>query len=281
MRKKLSKQKLKPEDNLCVNQKNKVYLICEDGSFSLSPKIHNAIYKSLNLNLEYEALGFQNAEELLSFFKNYEIKNLLCNVTYPYKAICRKHFIDEGFDDTEVCKFSGGCNLICGPNKTLHNLDGLGFVEFLHLENIDVAGKNILICGTGITAKSIHCALKDLSPKSISYASRKQANATYSMQNERIEDFDIIIDATSSSVVDLLDMPKIKKDSTFIDISYSAEGTPGIRRACELGLKAYDGQAMLICQAVLGIEKICEALDIKANFEFEKLYNIGAKAINC
>ena len=101
------------------------------------------------------------------------------------------------------------------------------------------------------------------------------------MQNERIEDFDIIIDATSASVVDLLDMPKIKKDSTFIDISYSAEGTPGIRRACELGLKAYDGRAMLICQAVLGIEKICEALDIKANFEFEKLYNIGAKAINC
>ena len=268
------------------NLKNTIYLIGGDVSVSKSKEIHNAIYKQLNLNLKYEALSFGNEDELSLFLdKNPEI---ICNVTHPYKQFCFNYFKNNSYTDT-ASQFCQASNLII-KGKNIFNFDGAGFYEFLNLKNINLAGKKVLICGSGATAKSIYFAIKDKGCKSINFVSRSPQKVqnldekilTYEEANFKLSNFDLIVDARPLSFEErLLKFEKPNPDSVIIDISYSDKTTGIISLAKNFGLQNFDGRSMLICQAVLCIQEILKScsIDNADAKDFKKLYNIGAQAI--
>lgn len=268
------------------NLKNTNFLLGGDVSFSKSKEIHNAIYKQLNLDLEYEALSFDHENELSIFLENNP--EIICNVTYPYKQFCFNYFKNISQADS-ASQFCRACNLVV-KGKHIFNLDGEGFYEFLNINNISLADKKVLICGTGASAKSIYFAIKDKGVKEINFVSRKPIGVkdldeniyTYAEANHKLHSFDIIVDARPLSFEEnLLKFEKPNSNQIIIDISYSDKDTGIITLAKSLNLQCFDGRGMLICQAVLCIQEILKSFSIdNANAkDFKKLYNIGAQAI--
>lgn len=270
----------------------KFYLIRNNLSKSRSIHIHQAIYEFLGLDYSYEPTSFKNKEELNAFLKKrIECGGFVSNVTFPFKQYCCEYFKKLGYTIPEICEYSKACNLIISDNHKVYNYDGLGFIKSLQINNVSSTSKNIAIFGTGATAKSVCFELQKSKPNSIIFISRNPGDKqdldklaiSYEQINKYKKDIDIFIDARPFTAKDkyLLDYESYNKSSVVIDISYSDAETKVVQGAKKAGLKSFDGKTMLVCQAVLCIQELCKAINFsngKIN-DFEKLYEIGAKAI--
>ena len=131
---------------------------------SLSPVMHNANFKALGLEHDYEALNvdpsnFDSIKEIINE------KNLSgFNVTIPHK----EHIIPFLDDIDEQSKTVGAVNtVLISDNKWIgYNTDGIGYVEGLKTVYPDLANAYILILGAGGASKGITNELmKHVNPK--------------------------------------------------------------------------------------------------------------------
>ena len=101
---------------------------------SLSPAIHNAAYRQLNLECTYIGYKIPRAELTSGIESLKAIKISGFNVTIPHKIELMK-FLDE-FDDN--CKLIGAANTIVNDNGLLkgYNTDMDGFLEPIKKRNI-------------------------------------------------------------------------------------------------------------------------------------------------
>lgn len=277
-----------------MSDSREINLIGKDLSNSLSFVLHSEIYKHLGYDLHYKNLEFNSSEDVLNYLRDKaDNDHFISNVTYPYKKIVNDFCCsNQGvFDDT--CKACGGCNFISLKPFLARNFDGKAAVKFFKMKDINIKDKDVVICGSGVTARSIAYELKGELPSSITIATRgdsRQINFEYAIcknYSDLYEEFancDILIDATPLGVDDnpIIDTKLLKKSAFVLDIVYSDVDTSLVESAKKNNLVAFDGKGMLVLQAIYSIQEISKILGLhneKVN-DFEKLYNIGMKAIS-
>ncbi len=234
---------------------------------SKSPRIHQLFAEQTGECLQYSALEVpaeQFTAVVTSFFANGG-KGLNCTV--PLKELAWAYAELK----TERAQLAKAVNtLVLQQDGSIlgDNTDGIGLVTDLK-KNHDVAlaGRRILILGAGGASRGIISPLLAEAPESIVIANRTLAKAqqlaiefagkvkvsacAYSDLNG--QEFDLIINATSSSLTDQLPpLPEglLASQGSCYDLAYSNKATVFVGWGLDNNaLKSLDGLGMLVEQA--------------------------------
>ena len=134
---------------------------------SSSPAMHNEAFATLGLDYAYLAFEVDNStlEDAIKGLR--ALKMVGSNVSMPNKTVVGQ-YLDELSPAAEMC---GAVNTIVNDNGKLigHITDGIGFMQALKDNDIDVIGKKMTICGAGgaATAIEIQAALDGVKEISI------------------------------------------------------------------------------------------------------------------
>lgn len=283
-----------------TNWNTKLYcLIGKPIDNSLSPIIHNNIFKSLNQNSIYLAFNIEekNLPTALNGFKSIGVGGF--NVTIPYKKSIIKYLDDITYE----AKIIGAVNTVKNENGRLigYNTDGDGFLQSFYDNNIDIKHKNILLLGAGGAAYAIGATLAMKEVRSINIINRNIENAislqkkiksinnkvitnliNYDLNNLDRKCIDIIINATSVGMYPMENMSPIElsgfSENTIVyDIVYKPQNTKLIIDAKSRGFKTFNGMSMLLNQAVLSQNiwlNLDEKINLKKSFKKEGILEI-------
>lgn len=236
-------------------------LVGEKLGHSISPEIHEKIFKELNISAGYKLFEIEKDKisELKDALKLLKIKGV--NVTIPYKqeVMNQMDFISR------EAKEIGAINTILLKEGKLYgyNSDYFGFKIMLEINNIDVKEKTCVLLGTGGAAKAIIAYLKDAGVKKLYVVTRDKNKKLYNDSFDTLIDYkelnningDIIINSTpvgmyphiSESPVDKC---VIEKYDVLVDIIYNPKLTKFLEFGKELNKKICGGLYMLVGQAV-------------------------------
>ena len=136
------------------NKKNICAVIGDPIEHSLSPAIHNACYRNLNIDDNFFFKKILITKDELRNIKNIiSQENLLgISVTSPYKI----NIIDYLDEIDEFSQKIGAVNTVLNKNGKLfgYNTDGIGILNALKNNLGDIANKNVAVFGSSGTAKS-------------------------------------------------------------------------------------------------------------------------------
>lgn len=275
-----------------INWNTKLYCLIGDPiEKSLSPAIHNSIFKELKEDSIYIAFNIkkENLEDAINGFKVLDIKGF--NVTIPYKKEIIKHLDDI----SPVAEIIGAVNTVKNENGKLigYNTDGGGFLKTLYDNNINIKNKNILILGAGGAAYGIAVSLAKSGVGKIHLNNRNLHNAIslekkIKLINSEIEinvgdlnlehvdkkNIDIIINSTSVGMYPMEDLSPIElngfsRDAIIYDIVYKPKKTKLIKDGIAKGCRTFGGISMLLNQAILS-QEIWLSSDKKINTKIVK-----------
>ncbi len=222
------------------------YLIGENVSASLSKRIHN-----LFGNEKYELLSI-NEDEVKKLLASKKFLGL--NVTKPYKELCLS-YLDE-IDD--LVKKIGAVNIILNKNNKLigYNSDYYGLKYLLDKNKVILENKDVLILGTGGSAKMVEQLANDLKAKSVTFVSRnKTGKNVISYHDAKNVKADILFNTTPigqnpfAHQMPNIDLKNIVELTTVVDLNYNPLKNLLLQNAESLGLVAINGLDMLIEQA--------------------------------
>ena len=249
---------------------------------SQSPATHNAAYEKLGLdivNLAFEV----KAEELEDAIKGLRALKLRgSNISMPNKTIVHK-YLNEVSPAAKLC---GAVNTIVNKDGYLigHITDGIGYMQSLKDNKIDVIGKKVTIVGSGgaATAVQIQAALdgvKELSifarnddflSNALETVEKINENtnckaALYPLEDleklkEEMADSYLFTNATGVGMKPMEGMTYIPDASYFrpdlivTDVIYSPHETEMLKMAKAAGCKTMNGQGMMLFQAIAAIE---------------------------
>ncbi|MEW6095330.1 MAG: shikimate dehydrogenase [bacterium] len=246
--------------------------------YTLSPTMHNAAFKELNLNFVY--LPFKVKLENLKLAINglFALNIVGANVTIPHKEEVMKYLDDF----SQEAGMIGAVNTICVQEGRLigDNTDGKGFVTSLIEEmNIEPCGKKIFILGAGGAARAIGFSLAKLGVKRITFTDKELVKAesllsdikhhfyelwldTVGLEDEEFGDYvkecDILINATPCGMHEndplLINPDWLFPNQIVYDIIYNPPKTPLLKIAKEKGCKTQNGISMLVHQGALSFE---------------------------
>jgi len=234
---------------------------------SLSPLMHNAGFKALQLDAEYKFFEVppKKLNDFLNKMRNDSIKGL--NVSKPFKQAIIP-LLDE-IDST--AKFIGAVNTIINREGVLRgaNVDWIGVYEPLE-EVTKINGSSIVILGAGGASRAAIYALQEGGAREIVVLNRtkekaeelvKEFSCTYGGGLEEFKNFnpDIVIQATSAGLNDLEGVqivPKecIKSNMVIFEMIYSPLETKIVRDAREIGATVITGDKMLLHQGYKAFE---------------------------
>ena len=239
---------------------------------SLSPNIHNAAFRHLELDHTYIAYKIPTGELAAGIDALKAIKIAGFNVTVPHKIEMMK-FLDE-MDTT--CKVIGAVNTVLNDNGKLkgYNTDMIGFLAPIKKKNLTVKDSQVMLLGAGGAARAIVTAMVKEKASKITIVNRTQENAnnladlakkiggnvnTVSMQeaNKLIGDYKFIINSTSIGMRNEpspISTENIGKDSIVYDIVYQPINTDFIKKSKENGATIIYGYEMLLSQAACSFE---------------------------
>ena len=243
---------------------------------SLSPVMHNAAFKELNLDFVYLAFTVRKDElrNAIAGARSLHIHGL--NVTMPHKTAIMK-YLDE-IDSTT--KSIGAINTILNAEGKLvgYITDGAGALKALKENGVSLEGKKLLLLGAGGAAKAIafHAAQEVEELKILNRTAQKAkelAEALHKKFDKRIsgnslsseiikkelEDADILVNATSVGMhpnVDqsLVDSSWLRPSLCVMDIIYSPLETKLAKDAKSVGAKVVSGIEMLVYQGAASFE---------------------------
>ena len=209
---------------------------------SYSPQIHNLLG-------DYSYVLFEKEpEELENFLRNGDFSGL--NVTIPYK----KEVIPYLSELSPTAKKMGCVNTILRRSDgTLygHNTDYFGFTSLVRHAGLSVAGKKVLVLGSGGASNTAVAALKDLGANPV-VISRSGENNYGNLHLHR--DAAAIVNATpvgmypntGVSPIDLALFPHLEG---VLDVIYNPARTQLLLDAEKLGIPRENGLWMLVAQA--------------------------------
>ena len=236
---------------------------------SLSPVILNAAFREAKINWVYTA--FETPEEKLADaiggIRALGIAGL--SVTMPHKAkVCS--LLDEISDSAQTLN---AVNCIVNDAGKLegHNTDGDGFLDAVkHDAGLDVAGKKVLVVGSGGSARSIIHSLGKAGAAEIAVINRTKKKALdalelagpvgrYVEENEIpevVSEANLVVNATPIGMLDTDDTANFpiepnlfSKGQLAIDLIYHPISTPWMEALRDLEVEAHGGLSMLIFQA--------------------------------
>lgn len=198
---------------------------------SNSPAMHNEAFAYLGLDYAYLAFEVDNStlEDAIRGFR--AMKMVGANVSMPNKTVVGK-YLDKLSPAAELC---GAVNTIVNENGVLtgHITDGIGFMQALKDNNIDVIGKKMTIVGAGgaATAIEIQAALDGVAE--IVIFNRKDE-----FWDRAVSTVEKINTRTSSHAVlyDLAELDKLKEE---MNDSYLFVNATGV------GMKPLEGQSVV------------------------------------
>lgn len=268
---------------------------------SSSPAMHNEAFATLGLDYTYLAFEVDNStlEDAVKGLR--ALKMVGSNVSMPNKTVVGQ-YLDELSPAAQMC---GAVNTIVNDNGKLigHITDGIGYMQSLKDNNIDVIGKKITVAGAGGAAKAIEVqaaldGVKEISIFNIHDSFWEAAERTvqvirentdcvvnlYDLDDkeklrEEIADSYLFAQATGvgmkpmegQSVVP--DKSFFRPDLIVTDTIYSPRETALLKMAKEAGCKTMNGLGMMLFQGDaafhlwtgkhMPIDHMKEVLDIK------------------
>ena len=236
---------------------------------SLSPVILNAAFREAKINWVYTA--FETPEEKLADaiggIRALGIAGL--SVTMPHKAkVCS--LLDEISDSAQMLN---AVNCIVNDAGKLegHNKDGDGFLDAVkHDAGLDVAGKKVLVVGSGGSARSIIHSLGKAGAAEIAVINRTKKKALDALElagpvgryveeteiPEVVSEANLVVNATPIGMLDTDDTANFpiepnlfSKGQLAIDLIYHPISTPWMEALRDLEVEAHGGLSMLIFQA--------------------------------
>ena len=246
---------------------------------SSSPAMHNEAFAYLGLDYAYLAFEVDNStlEDAVKGLR--ALKMVGSNVSMPNKTVVGQ-YLDKLSPAAELC---GAVNTIVNEDGVLtgHITDGIGFMQALKDNDIDVIGKKMTIAGAGgaATAIQVQCALDGA--REITIFNKNDAFFERTLQTaekikkavpdcivnvydiddtakmtEEIQSSDIFANATIVGMKPLDDQSVVKDLSAFrpglvvADAVYNPEETKLLREAKEAGCTCVGGKGMLLWQGV-------------------------------
>ncbi len=255
---------------------------------SLSPVMHNAVFKALKIDAIYfsvkvDASMLKNAVGMLRDAVNG------FNVTIPHKVTIIE-YIDEL--DASAVKV-GAVNTVSNSNGRLkgYNTDYHGFIQPIKSKGINLRGKSVLLLGAGGAARAVVAALCDEGIARLIIANRSINSNVKSLINTAMDkgieckaiilnesnrysyDCDLIVNATPLGMVDAFNRYKGGKDnssnsnsnipltskdissrSIVYDLVYNPIDTQLISIAKDAGAQVIYGYEMLVEQGAKALE---------------------------
>ncbi|AFS82364.1 shikimate dehydrogenase [Candidatus Nitrosopumilus sediminis] len=239
---------------------------------SLSPNIHSAAFREMNLDSSYIAYRIPKGElaEGIEGLKKIKIDGF--NVTIPHKIEMMKYLdkIDES------CSLIGAVNTVSNKDGVLkgYNTDMDGFLEPFKKKELKISDTKVLLLGAGGAARAIVAGFAKEKAKSITIANRTlekakdlskfaksiglDANAIKIEDvKESAKDYDIIVNATSIGLRNEpspISLDGINEKTIVYDIVYMPMNTDFIKNAKEKKSIIIYGYEMLLGQAVRSFE---------------------------
>ena len=234
------------------NKKNFIYeviyikkcgLLGEKLGHSYSPKIHSMLSREYSYELFECAPG-----NLEKFLLNANFFGL--NVTVPYKKSVVKYCSEL----SEIAKKIGSVNTIVRrENGILYgdNTDYFGFKYMLYKNSIDVAGKKVLILGSGGASLSVKEVLEKSGANVVVISRSGENNYKNILRHNNAK---IIVNATPVGMFPNNGNSPINLDifsclEAVLDIIYNPMRTSLMLQAESLGIKNFGGLDMLVAQA--------------------------------
>lgn len=238
---------------------------------SLSPAIHNAAFRALDLDWVYVALPVPAGEAAaaVAAMRTLGIDGL--NVTMPHKtdvagAVDRLSATAEALSSVNTVHRLG--DVLVGEST-----DGEGFVASLRAdEGVDPAGKRFLVVGAGGAGRAVAKALGDHGAEVIVAARRPEMAARAAELGrgrvgsvDEAGDVDVVVNATPvgmGTVVPFdertpppevfpVDPERLQAGQLVADLIYDPAVTPLVAAARARGVAAVNGVGMLIHQAAI------------------------------
>lgn len=256
---------------------------------SLSPHLHNALFKKYNVNGVYLAFETNDTHGAINAVKTLNIKGM--SVTIPNK-ISILDFVDN-IDDS--VKIIGASNTIINNNGiiTAYNTDVYGVTETFKKNSVDCNDKKIMLIGSGGAARAVISGLlssykikslkilgikKDEINTLLSFIKKHSDIWTEGLIiNDTIiktiaEQSDIIINSSPIGMhpdIENSPLPSeyIKLEHILFDVIYNPEKTKLLIEAENKGCKICSGIDMFIFQAYKQFELFT---GIKPDYEYIK-----------
>lgn len=238
--------------------------------YTLSPYIHNTVFKMYNIDAEYHVLDIPEHEldmKIREIFERY----VGLNVTIPYKVTIIK-YLDELTREAEVV---GAVNTVkIGDRKIGHNTDIVGIELSLKKRNVNISGKKCLVLGAGGAARAAVYVFYKEGAEKITVCNRTRSRAEelkkhfesygisielaeWENRNQIAKRCDVIINCTpigTLSEESPLDPEVIDSSKIVIDMVYRPRYTKLLRDAINRGAIIIDGLTILIYQALAADE---------------------------
>ena len=210
-------------------------------SHSYSPQIH----KQLG-DYPYD-LFEKEPEEIADFLKSGDWTGI--NVTVPYKQTVIP-FLDEL---SPLAKKLGAVNTVIRRDGRLigHNTDHFGFLSMVRSSGLDVAGKKVLILGSGGASRTAAAVFEQLRSQVV-VISRSGGNSYQNLQLH--EDAAVIVNATPVGMypdtgVSPVDLSMFAHLEGVLDVIYNPARTQLLLDAEKRGIVTANGLLMLVAQA--------------------------------
>lgn len=240
--------------------------------------MHNAGYKGLGLDFNYEKLNIE--PRVLKPWIGQEALALKgFNVTVPHKVRMLKLVTQQ---DPLVEKV-GAANTVINRDGVLHayNTDVYGFIKALEVDlGVNPKGKNVLVIGSGGAARAVSvavleagCSKLSITNRTLVYAKDMQEELVKYYQNEieiyvlnsmnllrAISEADIVVQTTSVGMAPDTDQTPMDNFITFhsgqkvMDLIYSPPQTLFMQKAKARGAQVSNGLSMLVYQGVAAFE---------------------------
>jgi shikimate dehydrogenase len=241
---------------------------------SLSPNIHNAAFRSLNLDSTYIAYRIPKGDLAAGIESLKAIKIAGFNVTIPHKIEMIKYLdvLDEN------CNLIGAVNTVSNDDGVLkgYNTDMIGFLDPIKKRNLTIKDTQVILLGAGGAARAIVAAMVKEKAGKITIVNRTMENAiklaefaekiggnadivSVQKANELIADYKFIINSTSIGMKNerwyhSISTENIGKDSIVYDIVYQPINTDLVKKSKENGATVIYGYEMLLAQAAKAFE---------------------------
>lgn len=258
---------------------------------SLSPQIHQMIFKELGIEGTYDLLEIA-PEELYASVHELRGKYGGVNVTIPHKINVMAALTTLSMEAQAI----GAVNTIHFNNGAIrgYNTDYAGFGSLLENNGIEVQGKSAAVLGTGGASRAVLQYLIDHGVSKIFLVSRNTQHIAPYMKTlcssvptqfvnyVHLERYtgDLLINCTPvgmypKTAVSPVELETVEHFETAVDLIYNPAKTLFLRQAEQLGKKAVNGMLMLVAQAVAAEEiwlqrEIPNEVIIKVAAEMEK-----------
>ncbi len=244
---------------------------------SLSPLMHNAAFKALQVNAVYKLFPLTDEQELKLFMEDLKEEGnpiFGLNVTVPFKEAVMP-FVDT--IDPFAKKVGAVNTLLISKERAImgFNTDGPGFLSHLQELQFDLKGKRVAVLGAGGTTRAILTVLCMIHPRpeNIKLYNRTPQKAldlvedlgtrmdaslievVNNTEDLNIEIADLVINTTSVGLKGeqtmLVDPQSFHPNMLAYDVIYNPTQTAFLKAALAKGAKTANGLGMLYYQGVL------------------------------